>query len=261
MVTSLFFSTFANGIVLTFETKDLSSKEKAQTGTMYISGKNVNMQIFGGDYKAYSIFSGDKEVLWAVDEEKKEYTAITKETMKQMGGVMDAAMQQMQAQMAQMPAEQRAMMEEMMKQQMGSMQSETKEETTYKNTGQKKKISGYPCVKYVGMRGKEKVQEMWVTQWGNFKNSKETLAAFQAMSDFFKSFLEAFKNSPFLSSLDNPYSYNEKLNGFPVVVTQYSEGKPALEIVFKGSEKKALPASLFKPPKGYKANTVNMPEQ
>jgi hypothetical protein len=199
-------------------------------------------------------------LIWAVDDEKKEYTEITKEALAKMGGAINDAMQQMEAQLAQLPEDQRAMFEGMMKQQMGAMMQDAKEETAFKNTGQKKKINGYPCTKYEVERSGEKVREMWVAQWGSFKNSKETAAAFTAMSEFFKSLMDSMKGNPFLSAIDNPYSYSDKLNGFPVLVTEFDDGKPSRETAFLSSEKKKLPAGLFEPPKDYKVNKADIPK-
>ncbi len=259
IISSLLFSTFAGGMVLHFEAKNLKSESSVQKGVMYIQGKSITMKMGGEDNKAFTIFRGDKELIWAVDDQKKEYTEIDKETIEKLGQVMNTAMKQMEAQLANVPPEQRAMVKEMMKKQMQPAQSSEKIKMSFVNTGKKKKINGYPCTKYEVLREKEMVREMWITEWANFKNSKETVEAFKTMSDFFTSLMEAFKNSPFINSLDNPYSYNKKLNGFPVEVTELDDGKPSLITTLKNSEKKNISANLFEPPKGYKLNKPDLP--
>lgn len=241
---------FADGLVLQFETRNIGETKDLQKGSMYISGENIRMQIVAQENKNYTIFRADKQLLWAIDDQRKEYSEITKESIKSMGQKVNTAMQQMEAQMAQMPPEQRAMMEQMMKGQVGAMQNKPME-LTFKNTNRKKTINNYPCTGYEEYRDNVMVRELWVTPWNNFASSADVLAAFKAMGAFFNELVETFKNNPFMKGLDNPYSYNETLNGFPVVVREFEDGKATLETEFKQGEKKNLDANLFLPPKGY----------
>ena len=41
-----------------------------------------------GEKMAYTIFRGDRQLLWAIDEEKKEYTEIDKETMDKVVAII-----------------------------------------------------------------------------------------------------------------------------------------------------------------------------
>jgi hypothetical protein len=100
-------------------------------------------------------------------------------------------------------------------------------------------------------QGTVKKRDIWVAPWEQFDKNKDVAAAFLTMSEFFKGFLETVQNLPMISSFDNPYSYTERINGFPVLVTEFKDGKPSHEILFKGTDSKALPPSLFEPPKGY----------
>lgn len=249
------------GLLVNLETKNLKEKKPLQTLKMYISGKKINMDIISEEHKGTTIFRGDKELFWAIDHEKKEYTEITREMMEQMGQSMGDAFKQMEEQMANMPPEQRAMMEQMMKGQMQMMSQAASEPTTLKKTGEKKKISGYSCTKYEVLRGTEKVREMWMMDWNNIKDGKEALEAFEAMSRFFKSLIETCKDTPFAQMLDNPYSKANKLNGFPVLTVEIDGGVATYETVFKSIQKKSIPKDKFSPPKGYKLNKQDMKEE
>jgi len=241
----------AEGLVINLTAKSMREKETIQNCIIYISGKNMNMQLYTGENKGYMIFRGDKELFWAVNPQDKECTEITKETIEKMGQSVSGAMKQMEAQMANMPPEQRAMMEQMMKGQMGPLSNNTAEQIVLKKSDQKKQINGYTCTKTEAYKGEVKVRDLWVTDWNNFKYGKEASDAFQAMTDFFKSMMEAFKDVKFMQSIDNPYSQTGALNGFPVMTVEYEEGKPVLEVTFASIEKKTLQADLFNPPKGY----------
>lgn len=260
MVSGLLIACWA-GLIVDLETKNLKEKKSVQTMKMYISGEKINMEHHTEEHKGSTIFRGDKDLFWTIDHQNKEYTEVTKEMMKKMGQSMNAAFKQMEEQMANLPPEQRAMMEQMMKGQMQTVSQASSEPTIFKKTGEKKKISGYSCTKYELYRGKEKAREMWMTDWKNIKNGKEALAAFKAMSHFFKSLIDAYKDSPFVRALDNPYSYANELNGFPVLTTEIECGVANYEILFKDIQKKSIPGDKFNPPKGYKINKPDMKEE
>lgn len=250
----------AGGVELTFETKDMRKKDTAWTQKMYVSGQKVAMQISSGQSRAATmIFRGDKELAWSVNHEQKEYIEMTKESMDELGQTMNSAMAQMKEQMANMPPEQRAMMEKMLQGQLGGAQGAPPAESravTYKKTGEKKTVSGYPCVKYDVLRGKEKVREMWVAPWNGLKDLKETSAAFEAMGKFFQKILESFKDNPFYKSMDNPYSGTSELQGFPVVSTEIDNGVPTHEMTLKRIVKTTVSENLFTVPAGYKKNSM-----
>jgi len=261
LISVLVFTVSANDLELTFETKNLKEKGEIHTGTMYVSGTRVTMKVFNAKAEGYMIFRGDKNLIWAVDDTKKEYMEITRETLAKIGGAVNDAMAELEAQMANMPPEQREMMKGMMEQQMGEIMKAAKQEMEFVNTGETKKINGYTCTRYVAKHDKEISRELWVTKWGSFKNSQEIMTAFKAMSDFSKSLLESLQNTPLANAFDTPYSYSEKIGGFPVLVVEYDEGKPVLETLFKSAAKKKLAAGIFEPPDGYTVNKPDMPER
>lgn len=260
-IISGFIMTCHSGLLVNLETKNLGDKKSVQTMKMYISGKNINMDILSREYTGTTIFRGDKELFWSIDHDKKEYTEINKEMMEQMGRSMGDAFKQMEEQMANMPPEQRAMLEQVMKGQMQMMDQGASEPVTLKKTNEKKKISGYHCTKYEVLRGTEKVREIWMTDWKNIKDGNEALEAFEAMGTFFKSLIESYKDSPLIQMLDNPYSHANKMNGFPVLTVEIDEGEATYETLFKNIEKKSISKDRFNPPKGYRLNEQRMGEE
>jgi hypothetical protein len=102
---------------------------------------------------------------------------------------------------------------------------------------------------------------MWMTDWKNIKDGKEALEAFEAMSKFFKSLVEAYKDGPFAQMMDNPYSHANELNGFPVLTVEIDGGEATYETLFKNIQKKSIAKDTFNPPKGYKLNKQEMKEE
>lgn len=252
-------SSLADGIVADFEMKNLASREPPVVQNFFISGNMITMHLGSSEGKGTVIYRGDKSLMWIIDDRKKEYSEMTKETMEEMGRNVSSAMDQMKAQMATMPPEQRAMIEKMMKGQMEQLQASSAGAKTvplaFKKTGARKTINGYACEKYDVSRGGETLREMWITDWKNMRDFQETSTAFESMGNFFKGMMDALKDSPFAQSMDNPYSHTVELNGFPVMTTELKNGVPVMEITMKSMRKTNLTDEVFLPPKGYKANT------
>lgn len=247
----------ASSLEAEFEIKNLEKNAAPFTQKFFISGEKIAMQTRSGENNGTAIFRGDKGLLWIIDNQNKQYTEMTKESMAQMGKTLNSVMDQMKAQMANMPPEQRAMMENLMKGQMSQMQGTTEktDPLSFKKTGVRKTINGYPCEKYDVFRGTEKLREMWVTEWKNMNDFKEAMTAFDSMGKFFATMMESLKGSPFLNTMDIPYSHTTELNGFPVMSTELKNGVPVMEATLKQVTKKPIPESDFNPPAGYKINT------
>jgi hypothetical protein len=275
LIASIFFAVvmvsvcLADGIEAEFEVKNLEKTEPPLIQKFYISGDRISMQAASGESKGTVIYRGDKQLMWIMDNQNRQYTEMTKETMEQMGQTVNSAMDQMKAQMANMPPEQRAMMEKLMKGQMDQIQGASQGASgsasaqtvplIFKKTGVEKTVNGYACEKYDVFRGREKLREMWVTEWKNMKDFNEAMTAFNSMEKFFSGMMERLKNTPFAKSMDIPYSHTAELNGFPVMITELKNGVPVMEATLKSATKKSLPDSYFSPPADYKANKSLFP--
>lgn len=185
------------------------------------------------------IFRLDKEIIYQIDNEKKEYSEISfkefEERMKKMNNALEEKMDKMKKQLESMPPEQRQMVEKMMgKQTIGTDNSKSIDVT---QTKEKKTISGFLCTKYVLKDSGKEVGTLWTTN--NVPN-------FKSMKKDFKEFGERMaaqmplKGSQYAEAL-------KKVEGFPIQTTIGSMTTTVLKI-----EKKSLPESEFEIPAGYK---------
>jgi hypothetical protein len=106
----------ADGVLVVQKT---TTGTNVRTSQIQIEKTRMRAEVEGPNGLQVMIFDGTKEVLWAINTERKTYTEMTKADVDQMAGQMNAAMSQMQAQMAQMPPAQREQMERMMAGRMG----------------------------------------------------------------------------------------------------------------------------------------------
>jgi len=232
------FSAFAQGLV--WETKTTGTVGE-HTSHLYAVPKKMKVVDDRKGESSIMIFRLDKEVMWSVKPEEKTYSEVTfaqmERAMKTMGNKMDAMMAQMEDKMKDMPAEQREMMKKMMGGKMKGMAANDAP-VKVKKTGEKKTISGFPCVKYVVSQGDEEFETLWTTKdVKGFDELKEDWLAFakrmaSLMPRMGKARSDAYEN----------------LEGFPI---QTEMGKEVVVTVTK-IERRATPSSEFEIPAGYK---------
>ncbi len=180
-----------------------------------------------------TIFRLDKKMIYMLDNQKKEYTAMTfsemEATMKQANKQLEALKEQMKN----MPAEQRKQMEKMM----GGMGLGAKSSNIdVKKTGDKKTICGYSCAKYVINENGKEAGVIWTTTGVSGisdleKDMKEFSQRMAAQQPKAKEMMEAFK----------------KIEGF-----QLETSIAGISTVVTKIEKKSIPSGEFEIPSGYK---------
>ena len=201
-------SVLATGVtVVRLEDKDLSSGE-TEEGTMYLASKMLRLESVGslGSKTANSvIYRGDRELVWFLDHDQKQYTQMDKATMDRMASRMDEAMRRVKEQLEKFPPEQREMMESIMKQQTPKMAKQSPP-LTVKQTSERENIEGYSCLKYELFRGDEKSSEVWATGWRELGLNGEVFGVFKDMSAFFEKLASSLAQNPLFEQGNQPFS-------------------------------------------------------
>jgi hypothetical protein len=159
--------------------------------------------------KDATIFRLDKELIYSIDNTKKEYSVMTFSEMEAMakkaGGEMDAQMAKLKKQLADMPAEQREAMEKMM----GGMMKGGKEKSKMDvvKASETKTISSYKCTKYVIMDNDKEFGTLWTTK---------DVPDFSSMQNDFKVFSERMAS---LTSMRGPQMVEAMKKRFIVEVS------------------------------------------
>jgi hypothetical protein len=189
-----------------------------------------------------TIFRLDKELVYLIDNKKKEYSEMTFTEMealtKKMSSELDGKMAEMKKQMENMPPEQRKMMEKMM----GStaMGGNPNAKTVVIKTAESKTISGYPCVKYALKEDGKEVGSVWTTtkvpDYGSMqKDMKEFGRRMAALMP---------------RGAAQMVAAMEKVVGFTIQTTIAGITSTVTKI-----EKKTIATSQFEVPSGYKKVT------
>jgi len=245
------------GVVFEIETKD-HKNDNPTTAHAYADGRNLKMEI-QADQKGKEgelIFRGDELVI--VDHDKKSYMVFDKEAMKSLSGQVSQATSMMEDALKNVPAEQRAMVEKMMKERMPKTKPQ-KSTRSVKNTGVRKKINGYPCVRHDAFNKGKKTRELWVTDWDNVDGGGDAREAFEGLAKFFKQMMDSIGEMTGGQSPigDNPFAEMDELGGFPVLTRGFGEnGELEDESTLKSSKRQRLDPSEFEPPSGYKRRSM-----
>jgi hypothetical protein len=184
-----------------------------------------------------------------IDDKRKQYREMDKESMKKMAGKASDAMAQMQERMKNMTPEQRAMMEKMMGGQIpGGVTNDKPDVYESKDTGKNDTVEGRKCRIWHINRNGQLLEEMCVVPFSSLPGKEDFEKAFKALADAFSDLASAMPN------VDKSVKARTAVNGYPVRIRPYDgAGKlRGTETVLTKWVEEAIPASAFQVPAGYK---------
>lgn len=239
-------STAAAGVRIENVTRDI--KTKVADGLPQIT------QIQDGKIRASRGADGGMIIagntITVIDDKRKQYREMDKESMKNMANKAGAAMAQMQERMKNMTPEQRAMMEKAMGGHMpGGMGNEGKPDVyESKDLGKNDTAEGRKCHLWQITRNGAPLEELCVVPFASLPGKEDLEKAFKAMADAFADIASAMPNA------DKAVKVRMSVNGYPIRTRGYDANGQ-----FRGSEtvlvkwtEESIPAAAFQVPAGYK---------
>ena len=204
------------------------------------------------------IFDSSAQNMTVISHKEKSYMVFDKSTAGSVKSQMDAAMEKA---LAQVPPEQRAMVEKMMKQRMSAMGGQQQMQapqvkTEIKKTGKNDTINGYSCDYYEAYRGDQKQGEYCITSWSDLDVGDDIQTSFKNMAEFMKGFMEDLSKMSPVRMDDNPFSYMNEMDGFPVLSRQYSNGQATHESMLSSISNQDIDESEFMAPESYKQRNL-----
>jgi len=227
-------------------------KEKT-THTLLIEKDRMRTDIRDSETDMSIIFRGDKNLFWSIDHKEKSYMEITKEDVKKMKGKMEEGMKMMEEMMEDLPPEQRKRMEEVMK----GKTPPKERKIAYKKVASGQKVNQWLCDKYEGYAGKEKVREVWATDYPKIGIKPEEVKVLEEMGKFFS---EMIKDA---AAHFYRFGTEKKEGGFwgvPVRIIGYEKGKKEFTMEIKEVKKESFKPQIFELPKGYKKEKLEIEE-
>jgi len=240
-----FFVFYADaGVLIVSVQESLDKPGEAFTSKAFIDRNSMRVETRSNNQNNIIIFRNDKKVFWAVNQDEKSYTEMTKEDVKAMKKSMDEAMMQMEEQLKNMPPEQRVMMEKMMKGTMSTKPSKT----VYKKTASSVKVNKWICDKYEGYVNGKKDMDVWTTDWKDLGLTQEHFNVMQGMSEFFSEFTK--EGSSLFKVGSNAWEKEQGYSGVPVKTVSYTEGRAGYKMELREISEQDFAPALFDLPKG-----------
>ena len=240
------------GVVI--EMGSIESDASASGDTIYAQDGMLRMNPSTADGKMSMIFRDD--TLWLTDHGEKKCRTLDREGLEELSAQLDGAMKEIEAQLAQMPPEQREMMKKMMKDRMPMMAGDDAPRKI--ETGGAEQVGDYACTVKTLYSGEDKVWEVCAASGDLTEQVAEAKQAFQAMSAFTSDLQGVAKKGPLSGMLDTPFNDMNDIEGFPVRVRTYSDGRIVSESTLKSIKREDLDAALFTAPDGYKVEDLTM---
>ncbi|MEO0102695.1 MAG: hypothetical protein ABIK81_03210 [candidate division WOR-3 bacterium] len=239
------------GVRMVIENEGLESKEK-MTHTAYIEKDRMRADLKGKEGDMTIIFRSDKGLFWSIDHKDKSYTEITKDDLSKMKKKMTEGLKMMEEEMKNLPPEQRKKIEEMMK---GKMKAESPK-VLYKKVATNQKVNQWVCDKYEGYEGKERVEEVWTTDYKKLGLKSEELKVMEDMANFFSEITKDLTSRLYKVGKEETGGFS----GIPVRTFGYEKGKKVFAMELKEIKKEEIKPVIFELPKGYKKEKFEIEE-
>jgi hypothetical protein len=238
-------STAAAGVRIETVTRDVKTKV-ADGGAQVIQVQDgkVRMQIpktSGGMILKNSI-------LYVLDDKKKTYMEMDKETMRKGAEQAGAAMKKMQDQMAKMTPEQRAQMEKMMGGNLPPGMMSGKPDTwDVKNTGKTDTSEGRKCTIWTLNKNGKLHEELCVVPFSSLPGKEDFEKTFKELAESFEGMTKG------LPGAGDSAKARNSINGYPVRTRFFEPGgaERAMETVVTKWVEESMPGSTFDVPAGY----------
>ncbi len=222
--------------------KAVDPSAKIQAGDIYLSSKKMRIETAIKGKKTTIIFRLDKNKVYSIDNDKKEYVELDLKKLRQMRdqakGMMQNAMSQMGDMLKNLSPKQRAQMERLM-----GGKKKTPAIRVYA-TGKSKNIHGFATKEY-RVEGAKRFQQLWISK------------TYPQMRRIFEQMQDAFPDD----AAEEKQIWSKIKDGWPARQIMISGGSfggnLSLEITEITSIKKThLAAKIFEPPAGYKKTTM-----
>jgi hypothetical protein len=221
------------------------------TGTLYATPDKLAMSWVDEKGKASSrvIFDAGTETMWLINDSRKSYLTMDRETIDQMGRQMDEATAKIEEAMAQLTPEQRKMMEKQMSKVLNAGGGEKAERKVVKSV-ESKEISGFSCTRYDVSSDGSLVSSVWATPYAQLKVTPGDFAVVNRMGEMFQSITSRL--SSLMDAQPNPFREGSQIEGVPILSQTLKNGKVSEETLIESVSHDAPPAGVFDVPSGYK---------
>jgi hypothetical protein len=233
------------GVRIKVDVTDLKTGKTTQQ-ELILDANRLRVNINGESQQNSVFFLTDngRSRMVMLDRGTNEYREMDQQTLNQVSQQLTGAMAQLQTQLQNLPPEQRARIEQMMKGRgpaPGGAAPAPKTTYTAKGSGS---VNGFPCTKYEGTRGAEKVADVCAAKPEDLRFTAADFQVFDQMRQFTSSLTSGLANSPFAGAQFTGLA-DQGFDGFPIQRTSFSGGQATGKTEVKSIDRATFSDSDF----------------
>lgn len=241
------------GVKIETVTRNIATGKEGALQTLYVQAGALRAETSDGDIVLFR-----NDTLYMIDNAERSYRTMDKATMEKLAGTLGTAMQQMQAQLANLPPEQRAQVEQLLGGRLGGGAGQKPDVYETVDTGRSDSAAGRACRNWQVKRNGVIESEVCVAPYASLAGKEDVQALLRKMSELFESLARSLPQMS--QSVTGAMHAYTRINGYPVRVREYGNGKPGTEEdVLKSWQETTIPAAMFEPPAGYRR--INLADQ
>ncbi len=120
-------------------------------------------------------------------------------------------------------------------------------------------LSGLKCRQYTVWNGDEQIQEIWAAPWDATGMNVAAHRVVNQLLSFYDELMNGMGSLPLLRGVVHlPTEAINRINGYPVCIRHYIQGRFTYEIVLGKPEPATIPSAAFNVPAGYEKNLIGL---
>ena len=239
LLAATFASAAAYGGVYLESTSTGESKATPKVARMWFDGGRMRSESGSGEVAIFK-----NRAMYNLDPAAKTYRVIDQATIEQLSGGMADARKQMEARMATMTPEQRAQIEKMM----GRAGGGAPAKRVLKNTGRTESAGGISCTVWEATVDGRKEEELCAAK--SLPGGDEVTKTLKEIGAMLQGFTDQMSQMS-RNRATQPWSDLQTLNGVPIVMRKFENGKVTSETRLTAARKESVAGAQFEVPAGY----------
>ncbi len=203
------------------------------------------------------IFDTLKKEMLLIEHQNQSYTRMNKSQFDVLNQKMLQVRKTMQEQLAKLPPEQQQMMKKMMSDKMNISFQQEKKISRFISTERTDKAIGIDCKIVEHLVNDIKSHEYCIVPFSKVEGAGDIFKGMKAMGEMFRELYQSMSDSfPMLTNM-NPLSEVDKLNGFPLIISNFKNGKKYTKNKLVNITPKSFDKVFFLPPDGYQEKKID----
>jgi hypothetical protein len=238
------------GTLITTETRKLGVEApRVQRTEVRVDGDRLRVEPEGSATTV--IYRGDRRLVWLLNHEEKTFLQVDRGTTTAIAQNLKAANEALRERTRNLPPEQRQAIERMLDGTLGAPPAPEPAITT-RDTGRRDRVRNIECAELEVLRGVERVAEVCIAEFEAAGITRATFDVVRELALFLRESVAAMAPRVFEQDGMDALDSFQQVDGVPLRVRAFEEGKPATETMVTAIEPRSFVGADFELPEGYR---------